>query len=36
VFLNEPIAPSAWGGLALVIAGIALTGRTPTTRPRSG
>jgi drug/metabolite transporter (DMT)-like permease len=25
-FLNEPIAPSAWGGLALVIAGIALTG----------
>jgi len=36
VFLNEPIAPSAWGGLALVIAGIALTGRTPTTRRRCG
>ena len=33
VFLNEPIAPSAWGGLALVIAGIALTGRARAPQP---
>jgi drug/metabolite transporter (DMT)-like permease len=29
-FLNEPIALTAWAGLALVIAGIALTGRART------
>ncbi len=31
VFLNEPIAPTAWAGLALVIAGVALTGRARAT-----
>jgi drug/metabolite transporter (DMT)-like permease len=28
VALAEPIAPSAWAGLALVLAGVALTGRS--------
>jgi drug/metabolite transporter (DMT)-like permease len=26
--LAEPIAPSAWAGLALVLGGVALTGRS--------
>ena len=28
IVLAEPIAPSAWGGLALVLGGVALTGRS--------
>jgi drug/metabolite transporter (DMT)-like permease len=28
IVLAEPIAPSAWGGLALVLSGVALTGRS--------
>jgi drug/metabolite transporter (DMT)-like permease len=32
-FLGETIAPSAWAGLALVIVGIALTGRPAAARP---
>ena len=33
LFLNEPIAPTAWIGLALVIAGIALTGSVGRPKP---
>ena len=36
VFLNEPVALSAWAGLALVIAGVGLTGRGVGVRPRAG
>ncbi len=36
VFLGEPIALSAWAGLALVIAGIALTGRAAAPARRGG
>ena len=34
VALAEPIAPSAWAGLALVLAGVALTGRSLRTSQR--
>ena len=38
VALAEPIAPSAWAGLALVLCGVALTGRSPgrANAPRTG
>jgi drug/metabolite transporter (DMT)-like permease len=37
VALAEPIAPSAWAGLALVLCGVALTGRSlrPAKAPRT-
>ena len=37
VALAEPIAPSAWAGLALVLLGVALTGRSlrPAKAPRA-
>ena len=28
IALAEPVAPSAWAGLALVLGGVALTGRS--------
>jgi drug/metabolite transporter (DMT)-like permease len=38
VALAEPIAPSAWAGLALVLCGVALTGRSlgRANAPRTG
>jgi drug/metabolite transporter (DMT)-like permease len=37
IALAEPIAPSAWAGLALVLCGVALTGRSlrPATRSQA-
>ena len=38
VALAEPIAPSAWAGLALVLCGVAVTGRSlrPAKAPQTG